>query len=93
MADDLPELINEYKGIKGLLLPHINGVKGFEYIMYHTGQFEYHSEGCPLTRINKIYDGYAGSREGFVRLMKKLYVVRDEVFNRNVKVIIEKDAA
>ncbi|HPN32859.1 MAG TPA: DUF5675 family protein [bacterium] len=93
LADDFPELINEYKGIKGLLLPHIKDVKGFEYIMYHTGQFEYHTAGCPLTRINTDYGKFAGSKEAFIKLMTKLYNCRKDIFAGNAIVIIEKDAA
>lgn len=93
LKNKFPDLILKIDGIEGLLLPHIKDVKGFTYIMYHTGQFEYHSEGCPLTRINTIYGGYAGSREAFVKLLDKLYVVREDLFSGNAKIIIEKKVA
>ena len=89
LKDRYPEWIVKTNESEGLLLPYIKDVPAFEYIMYHTGQFDYHTKGCPLTRQNKIYGGYAGSREAFIKLMDNLYAIRDEIKKSNVVVKIK----
>lgn len=90
LKDLFPDLVLKICKVEGILLPYIKNVPGFDYIMYHTGQFEYHTAGCPLTRINTDYGKFAGSKEAFIKLMTKLYNCRKDIFAGNAIVNIEK---
>ena len=52
--------------------PHLQNVKGYEYILIHPGNSPAHSKGCLITGMSAAKDWVSDSRTAFKKLMDLL---------------------
>lgn len=61
----------------GKTLPHVQKVKGFDYILIHSGNNKDHTEGCLLPGLSRSTDFVGSSRIAFDALNKKIRAAMD----------------